>query len=75
MGEKICIIYLSQMFAASFPLAPALALVFNIIDFKIDSKRLLRWTRRPTPYRDNDIGEFKSTVLIYSFSFSHHMSQ
>ncbi|KFM64133.1 Anoctamin-7, partial [Stegodyphus mimosarum] len=42
------------LFAASFPLAPALALLFNIIDFKIDSKRLLWWNRRPTPYRDND---------------------
>ncbi|XP_054706410.1 anoctamin-8-like [Uloborus diversus] len=44
------------MFAASFPLAPALALLFNMIDFKIDSRRLLNWNRRPIPYRDNDIG-------------------
>ncbi|XP_035216558.1 anoctamin-9-like [Stegodyphus dumicola] len=44
------------IFAASFPLAPALALLFNMIDFKIDSRRLLWWNRRPTPYRDNDIG-------------------
>ncbi|KAG8180701.1 hypothetical protein JTE90_005798 [Oedothorax gibbosus] len=44
------------LFAASFPLAPALALLFNVIDFRIDSGRLLWWNRRPTPYRDNDIG-------------------
>ncbi|XP_042901705.1 anoctamin-7 [Parasteatoda tepidariorum] len=44
------------LFAASFPLAPALALMFNVIDFRIDSRRLLWWNKRPTPYRDNDIG-------------------
>ncbi|GIY19254.1 anoctamin [Caerostris extrusa] len=43
------------LFAASFPLAPALALIFNVIDFRIDSRRLLWWNQRPTPHRDNDI--------------------
>ncbi|GBL73426.1 hypothetical protein AVEN_37306-1 [Araneus ventricosus] len=52
------------MFAASFPLAPALALIFNIIDFRIDSRRLLWWNRRPTPYRDNDIVDFEEDKTV-----------
>ncbi|KAF8794734.1 Anoctamin-7 like protein [Argiope bruennichi] len=54
--EKVIQYGYLMLFAASFPLAPALALIFNLIDFRVDSRRLLWWNRRPTPYRDNDIG-------------------
>ncbi|XP_023221266.1 anoctamin-7-like isoform X1 [Centruroides sculpturatus] len=54
--EKVIQYGYIMLFAASFPLAPLLALLFNVVDLRIDAKRLLWWNRRPIPYRDNDIG-------------------
>ncbi|XP_076315841.1 anoctamin-7-like [Tachypleus tridentatus] len=55
-NEKIIQYGYLMLFAASFPLAPLLALIINIIDLRVDGKRLLWWNRRPVPFRDNDIG-------------------
>ncbi|XP_013793719.2 anoctamin-1-like, partial [Limulus polyphemus] len=55
-NEKIIQYGYLMLFAASFPLAPLLALIINIIDLRVDGKRLLWWNRRPIPFRDNDIG-------------------
>lgn len=55
-SEKVIAYGYIMLFAASFPLAPLLALGFNAFDLRLDAKRLLWWNRRPIPYRDNDIG-------------------
>lgn len=73
--EKIIQYGYLMLFAASFPLAPLLALLFNVIDLRVDAKRLLWWNRRPTPFRDNDIGiwfhiiNFINVVGVISNSF------
>jgi hypothetical protein len=46
----------AQMFAASFPLAPLLALIINLIDLRMDARRLLWWNRRPIGLIATDIG-------------------
>ncbi|XP_023221241.1 anoctamin-7-like isoform X1 [Centruroides sculpturatus] len=56
MTEKVIQYGYIMMFAASCPLAPLVALLFNLLDMRIDAKRLLWWNRRPVAYRDNDIG-------------------
>ncbi len=47
---------LLQLFAASFPLAPLIALLINMVDLKIDAKRLLWMYRRPVGRIAQDIG-------------------
>ncbi|KAK3584374.1 hypothetical protein CHS0354_001299 [Potamilus streckersoni] len=44
------------MFAASFPLAPVLAMLVLVIDIRVDAKRLLWWNRRPLAFIAEDIG-------------------
>ncbi|XP_064481991.1 anoctamin-4-like [Ornithodoros turicata] len=55
-AEKIIQYGYLVLFAASFPLAPLLALLYNILDLRIDSNRLLWLNRRPVAHRDDDIG-------------------
>lgn len=45
-----------QLFAASFPLAPLMAILLNLIDIRIDAKRMLWSNRRPIAYIRQDIG-------------------
>ncbi|XP_054706945.1 anoctamin-7-like [Uloborus diversus] len=65
--EKIIQYGYLMMFATALPLAPILALLFNIIDFRIDTWRLLVWNRRPIPYRDNDIGMWMHIINFINF--------
>jgi hypothetical protein len=44
------------LFAASFPLAPLLALLLNAIDMRIDAWRMLWWYQRPMAIIAEDIG-------------------
>ncbi|XP_049268170.1 anoctamin-7-like [Rhipicephalus sanguineus] len=55
-AEKIIQYGYLMLFAASFPLAPLLALLYNMFDLRIDGNRLLWLNRRPVPFRDDDIG-------------------
>ncbi|KAH9373671.1 hypothetical protein HPB48_018684 [Haemaphysalis longicornis] len=55
-AEKIIQYGYLMLFAASFPLAPLLALLYNMFDLRIDANRLLWLNRRPMPFRDDDIG-------------------
>lgn len=41
------------MFAALFPLAPLFALIFGLIDLRIDAHRLVWFNRRPIPVTTN----------------------
>lgn len=45
------------MFAAAFPLAPLIALITNVIDLRIDARRMLWFNRRPFAERAEDIGK------------------
>ncbi|KAG1701309.1 Anoctamin-6 [Nymphon striatum] len=54
--NTISILILGKLFAASFPLAPLIALVTMTIDMRIDATRLLFWNRRPIAYRHHGIG-------------------
>jgi len=56
------------MFAASFPLAPVLALLIGLIDLRFDAKRLLWILRRPVAFIASDLGEidyWSITHIIY----------
>lgn len=46
-----------QMFSASFPLAPLLALIMNLFDLRVDARRLLWFNRRPVAFMAGDIGK------------------
>ncbi|KAL5011379.1 hypothetical protein ScPMuIL_009930 [Solemya velum] len=54
--EKIIQYGFLMLFAASFPLAPLLALLTNLFDIRVDAKRLLWWYRRPVAFISQDIG-------------------
>ena len=56
--------FLFQLFAASFPLAPLLAILLNLIDIRIDAKRMLWSNRRPIAYIRQDIGTHLLTILV-----------
>ena len=48
--------YAFQLFAASFPLAPLLALLTNLFDIRVDAWRMLWWYQRPIAVIAEDIG-------------------
>ncbi|KAL3878156.1 hypothetical protein ACJMK2_030526, partial [Sinanodonta woodiana] len=54
--EKIILYGFLMLFAASFPLAPLLAMLVLVIDIRVDAKRLLWWNRRPVAFIAEDIG-------------------
>ncbi|XP_022659690.1 anoctamin-7-like isoform X2 [Varroa destructor] len=66
-AEKIIQYGYLVLFACSFPLAPLLALGYNIFDLRIDSNRLLWINRRPVPFRDDDIG-----IWLHLFNFINY---
>lgn len=51
------VIFILQLFAAACPLAPLIALGTNMVDLRIDARRLLWLNRRPIPLRTQDIGK------------------
>lgn len=63
------------LFVAAFPFAPALALVNNFVEIRLDSHKLTKMTRQPHPYGARDIGawiktlEFLSWVAIFTNVF------
>lgn len=60
-----------QLFAATFPLAPLIALLTNAIDMKVDARRLLWTNRRPLAFRAEDIGwQISSLDLTNLWNFS-----
>ncbi|OQR67072.1 hypothetical protein BIW11_13744, partial [Tropilaelaps mercedesae] len=66
-AEKIIQYGYLVLFACSFPLAPLLALGYNVFDLRIDSNRLLWINRRPVPFRDDDIG-----MWLHLFNFINY---
>lgn len=58
--------YFFQLFAASFPLAPLLALLLNAVDMRIDAWRMLWWYQRPMATIAEDIGK----IILTSHRFS-----
>ncbi|XP_021363066.1 anoctamin-4-like isoform X4 [Mizuhopecten yessoensis] len=60
--EKIIQYGFLMLFAASFPLAPLLALVTNLVDIRVDAKRMLWLNRRPVAYIRKDIGRWYSIL-------------
>ncbi|EDO41719.1 predicted protein, partial [Nematostella vectensis] len=73
--EKVLQYGFLMLFAAAFPLAPLIALLSNLIDMKIDARRLLWVNRRPIAYRAEDIGmwfgilEFLNIVGVVTNGF------
>lgn len=45
-----------SLFVASFPLAPAFALLNNVIEIRLDAAKFVSEIRRPDPVRCKDIG-------------------
>ncbi|XP_052828220.1 anoctamin-7 [Octopus bimaculoides] len=74
-----------MLFAASFPLAPLIALITNFIDVRVDANRLLWTYRRPLAFISQDIGmwypilRFINTVGVISnaflIAFTSHWSE
>lgn len=46
-----------SLFVASFPLAPLFALLNNVIEIRLDAKKLVTELRRPVAARAKDIGK------------------
>ncbi|XP_076446692.1 anoctamin-7-like isoform X2 [Babylonia areolata] len=65
--EKIIQYGFLMLFATSFPLAPLLALLTNMIDLRVDAKRLLWWYRRPIADVAQDIGMWYQILLFVNF--------
>ncbi|XP_048887113.1 anoctamin-2-like isoform X1 [Brienomyrus brachyistius] len=67
-----------SLFVASFPLAPLLALLNNIIEIRLDAKKFITELRRPDAMRAKDIGIWyniisgigKFSVIINAFVIS-----
>lgn len=51
-----------QLFAASLPIAPLIALITVLIDIRLDAKRMLWWYRRPLATIAQDIGNICATI-------------
>ena len=59
-----------QLFAASFPLAPLIALVINLVDIKIDAKRMIWMYKRPVGCIAQDIGWCLNNIRGFAYLFS-----
>jgi len=51
-----------------FPAAPLLALVNNIIEYKLDASKLMTFTRRPHPKGTYDMGTWFGILSILSWA-------
>ncbi|KAL5011371.1 hypothetical protein ScPMuIL_009922 [Solemya velum] len=65
--EKIIQYGFLVLFAASFPLAPLFAFLTNLIDIRVDAKRLLWWYRRPVAVIAQDIGTWFVILQFLNF--------
>ncbi|XP_067676187.1 anoctamin-7-like [Haliotis asinina] len=65
--EKVIQYGYLMLFAASFPLAPLVAMVMNIVDLRVDGKRMLHVYRRPLAYVAKDIGIWYSILTFLNF--------
>ena len=52
-------LFLLKLFACSFYLGPFIFLIWNLIDIRVDAKRILWLYRRPVAYKAQDIGKKK----------------
>lgn len=44
------------IFVTAFPLAPLFALINNVLEMRLDAKKMIKFFRRPVPQRVKDIG-------------------
>ncbi|XP_048243389.1 anoctamin-4-like isoform X2 [Haliotis rufescens] len=65
--EKVIQYGFLMLFAASFPLAPLLALITNLIDIRVDAKRMLWFNRRPVAFIAQDIGMWYDILTFVNF--------
>ncbi|XP_071087079.1 anoctamin-7-like [Haliotis cracherodii] len=65
--EKVIQYGFLMLFAASFPLAPLLALITNLIDIRVDAKRMLWFNRRPVGFIAQDIGMWYDILTFVNF--------
>ncbi|KAL3880795.1 hypothetical protein ACJMK2_033006 [Sinanodonta woodiana] len=66
--EKIIQYGFLMLFAASFPLAPLLALLTNLIDLRVDAKRMLWTNQRPLAIIREDIGMWYTILTLVNFA-------
>lgn len=59
-----------SLFVASFPLAPAFALLNNVIEIRLDAAKFVTEIRRPDAVRCKDIGTDHTYKHVYSVSVS-----
>lgn len=60
--EKVVVYGFLMLFAASFPLAPLIALLVTMVDIRIDCRRMLWMFRRPVGQIAQDIGTWYSIL-------------
>lgn len=65
-NEMIIQIGYVTLFVVSFPLAPALALLNNYFEIRVDAHKLVNATRRPNPRGAQDIGTWGTIIEIMS---------
>lgn len=65
--EKVIIFGFLMLFAASFPLAPLMALVTTALDIRIDAWRLLWIYKRPVAHMAQDIGTWYTILTFMNF--------
>ncbi|KAK2185181.1 hypothetical protein NP493_243g00000 [Ridgeia piscesae] len=65
--EKVVVYGFLMLFAATFPLAPVIALVVILVDIRIDCKRMLWIFRRPVPQIAQTIGMWYSILQFLNF--------
>lgn len=56
-----------SMFIVVFPLAPILAIIYNLIEKRLDSFKILRTYRRPIPRGTNGIGAWKHSIQAIAY--------
>nr|XP_034303265.1 anoctamin-7 isoform X1 [Crassostrea gigas] len=65
--EKVIIFGFLMLFAASFPLAPLMALITTALDIRIDAWRLLWIYKRPVAHMAQDIGTWYTILTFMNF--------
>lgn len=65
--EKVIIFGFLMLFAASFPLAPLMALITTALDIRIDAWRLLWIYKRPIAHMAQDIGTWYTILTFMNF--------
>ena len=53
------------IFVSAFPLAPLFALLNNVLELRLDAKKLIVLHRRPVAYRVRDIGVWLQIMERY----------